>query len=79
MARRRKEQRWSSWDIERDSPNPLRTKSTWPDTEASSVRIDGVGKTMVGEKNNSFLAETLSNLRFFGTHSPSTLSTPKNI
>jgi hypothetical protein len=31
------------------------------------VRIDGVGKVMVGEKNNSFLAEALSKLRFFGT------------
>jgi hypothetical protein len=33
-ARRRKEQRWSSWDIDKDNPNMLRlgAKSTWPDT-----------------------------------------------
>jgi hypothetical protein len=31
------------------------------------VWIDGVGTVMVGEKNNWFLAETLSKLRFFGT------------
>jgi hypothetical protein len=38
--------------------------------------VHGVGKTALGDKNNSFLAETLSKLRFYGC---STLSNPQLI
>jgi hypothetical protein len=45
---------------------------------------DGVGynswvRTAGGEKNNSFLVQTLSKLRFLVLHNPSTLSTSRNI
>jgi hypothetical protein len=30
-------------------------------------RVEPTGRVTVGEKNNLFLAETLSKLRFFGT------------
>jgi hypothetical protein len=43
------------------------------------TRVHEVGKTTSSEKNNSFLAEMLSKLRFSVLHSPSTPSTPKNI
>jgi hypothetical protein len=42
-------------------------------------RVHDVGMCVVGEKNNLFLAETFSKLRFLVLHSPSTLSTSKNI
>jgi hypothetical protein len=43
------------------------------------MRVWMAGTVGAGEKNNLFLAETLSKLQFFVLHSPSTLSTSKNI
>jgi hypothetical protein len=42
-------------------------------------RVHEVGMLELGEKKFRFLAETLSKLRFFVLHSPSTLSTSKTI
>jgi hypothetical protein len=61
-------------------PLAIRNRSIFFEQRRGWVqRVHDVGMCVVGEKNNLFLAETLSKLRFLVLHSPSTLSTSKNI